>query len=113
MLPALGECCSRDTTGKTLEFLSSAPRKIIISPKDRTYDLAKSPRARYGGRFAIVTTRGAGCDGRGGAGDDARQGGRPSRVVVVPRRWDQAPGQESGATEANKPGTPAGARSKP
>jgi len=37
-------------------------------------------------------------------------GGRRSRVVLVPRRWDQPPGQEPGATEANKPGTPGSAR---
>jgi YD repeat-containing protein len=38
---------------------------------------------------------------------------RSSCVVVVPRRWDQPPGQEPGGTEANKPGTPARAQSKP
>src|SRR5262244_24413 len=37
-------------------------------------------------------------------------GGRRSRVVLVPRRWDQPPGQEPGGTEANKPGTPGSAR---
>ena len=37
--------------------------------------------------------------------------GRSSRVVLSPRRWGQAPGQEPGATGANKPGTPRRARS--
>ena len=41
--------------------------KIFFFPKYSIYDLTKSSRAHYGGRFAIVTTRGAGCDGRGRA----------------------------------------------
>src|SRR5215472_6526704 len=44
---------------------------------------------------------------------DARQGGRQRRVVLVPRRWDQARGRFSRATEAKKPGTPGRARYKP
>ena len=36
---------------------------------------------------------------------------RSSCVVLIPRRWDQAPGQKPGAMEANKPGTPGRARS--
>src|SRR5262249_45000967 len=43
----------------------------------------------------------------------AARGGRRSRVVLMPRRWHQALGDEPGATEANKPGTPGRARSKP
>ena len=40
-----------------------------------------------GGRIAIVTRRGAGCDGRFGLREtSAAQRGRRSRVVVVPRR---------------------------
>jgi hypothetical protein len=38
---------------------------------------------------------------------------RSSRVVLIPRRWDQPPGQTPGGTGANKPGTPGRARSKP
>ena len=36
---------------------------------------------------------------------------RSSRVVPIPRRWDQPLGQEPGGTVANKPGTPRRARS--
>src|SRR5581483_8405541 len=54
------ECCPFDTTGKTLRLsrirdqCPAHPAKIFIFPKDRTYDLKKPSRARYGGRFAIV-----------------------------------------------------------
>ncbi len=37
--------------------------KIILFPNDRNYDLTK-PSRPHEGRFAIVTIRGAGCDGR-------------------------------------------------
>jgi len=37
--------------------------KIFIFPKGGNYDLTKSSRP-HEGRFAIVTIRGAGCDGR-------------------------------------------------
>src|SRR5690348_17617391 len=58
------------------------------------------------GRFAIVTSAGAGCDGRKSAVDERSSCGRRSRVVPMPRRWHQPPGQEPGGTEAIKPGTP-------
>ena len=60
--------------------------------------------SRHVGRDAMDTS---------GAQTKRADCGRSSRVVVVPRRWDQPPGQEPGGTEANKPGTPARARSKP
>src|SRR5581483_10262447 len=50
------------------------------------------------------TRRGAGGDGRVGPQDVRCNRVRSSRVVVVPRRWDQPPGRKPGATEANKPG---------
>ena len=39
-------------------------QKIFSFPKERNYDLSKRSRASQEGRFAIATTRGAGCDGR-------------------------------------------------
>src|SRR5581483_2819155 len=72
------DCCRFDTTGKTLllfinDAICPAHRaKIFVFPKERNYDLKKPSRARYGGRFAIVTKRGAGCDGRIGIARRAR-----------------------------------------
>jgi hypothetical protein len=65
-------CCLFNTTGKTFAPFRNraacpAPRaKIYAFPNDRTYDLTKPSRPPKG-RFAIVTKRGAGCDGRIGA----------------------------------------------
>ena len=52
--------------------MSTRPHKIFMFPKFRTHALNRPSRARYGGRFAIVTTRGAGCDGRIGVARRAR-----------------------------------------
>jgi hypothetical protein len=46
--------------------------KIYLFPKWRNFDLTK-PSRPHEGRFAIVTIRGAGCDGRGWRADDARR----------------------------------------
>src|SRR6202022_3939093 len=68
---------------KHLSFFRNAcqavTEKIFIFPKDGSYDLKKPSRAHYGGRFAIVTTRGAGCDGRASAARRAARGVRSSR----------------------------------
>ena len=73
----------------------------------------------------VVTDVEAGCDGRDGItgrvvprpaepSGEAGIRGRPSRVVLIPRRWDQPLGLKSpGGTVAKKPGTPRRARSKP
>jgi hypothetical protein len=45
--------------------------KILFFPKRRNYDLTK-PSRPHEGRFAIVTIRGAGCDGRGATQDVRR-----------------------------------------
>jgi hypothetical protein len=45
--------------------------KISVFPKRRNYDL-KKPSRPHEGRFAIVTIRGAGCDGRVAAQDVRR-----------------------------------------
>jgi len=40
-------------------------------------------------RFAVVTKRGAGCDGRADIAGERYRCGRRRRVVLIPRRWDQ------------------------
>jgi hypothetical protein len=61
------KCCRRDTTGKTPADLqkckSSRPRKNILLSEIRKMWLRSASRP-HEGRFAIVTKRGAGCDGR-------------------------------------------------
>src|SRR6201999_2599717 len=59
----------------------------------------------------IVTEREAGCDGRCWCADDVHRGVRSSRVVLIPRRWNQVNRDDLFATGANKPGTPRRARS--
>ena len=84
-----GACCRDDPTGKTpaalLKKCAPCPAsgaKIYAFPKDRTYDLTKPARASKEGRFAIATTRGAGCDGRVSAARRAARRVRSSRVVL-------------------------------
>jgi hypothetical protein len=85
------DCCPHDTTGKTLRPFRKRVQcpalaaKIFFFPKHRTYDLTKPSRARYGGRFAIVTTRGAGCDGRG------RAARRAARLAYGQAVWSCPP----------------------
>jgi hypothetical protein len=90
---------------------STPAGKIFLFPKDGNYDLTKPSRASQEGRFAIATTRGAGCDGRVGAAWRAAPRVRSSRVVLAPRRWSQPPGRRARGMVANKPGTPGRARS--
>jgi hypothetical protein len=47
--------------------------------------VSRSPKRR----FAVVTKRGAGCDGRIDIAGERFRCVRPSRVVLIPRRWDQ------------------------
>src|SRR6201995_2146638 len=117
---ASSDGCRHDPTGKTPKTsrlfcpTSQAHRaKRFAFPNYRSCEITKPSRALDGGRFAIVTTRGAGCDGRYWCADDAHRGVRSSRVVLIPRRWDQANGDDPFATGASKPGTPGRARSKP
>jgi hypothetical protein len=68
------------------------------------------------GRIAIVTDVGSGMRWtQGGSARLSRRRkhprGRPSRVVLIPRRWDQVLGDDPRAMEAIKPGTPGRARS--
>jgi len=64
------------------------------------------------GRIMIVAKRGAGCGGRWGADNERRWGGRPSRVVLTPRRWCQVSWRRlRETTVAKKPGAPGRSRS--
>jgi hypothetical protein len=56
---------------KRLNSCQARLAKIYIFPKRRNYDLTK-PSRPHEGRFAIVTIRGAGCDGRVAAQDVRR-----------------------------------------
>ena len=62
------------------------------------------PSRPYEGRFAIVTIRGAGCGGRKGAQTMRVRCVRSSRVVLIPRRWDQVNRDDRLAMVAKKPG---------
>ena len=55
------------------------------------------------GRFAIVTSVGMGCGGRVDTLDETWRGGRPSRVVLMSRRWHQPLGSSPEGTAARKP----------
>ena len=109
-------CCFFNTTGKTLPLFRSnacclAPfAKIFLFPKFVTYDLTKPSRPQEG-RLAIVTIRWCGLRWTRRVARRAACRGRSSRVVLIPRRWDQACRDDRQATGANKPGTPGRARS--
>jgi hypothetical protein len=94
--------------------MSSPSRKnIYLSEKRKPCFNTPVPRSPKR-RIAIVTTRGAGCDGRGWLRGDRDQRVRSSRVVLIPRRWDQVLSMMiDKATGASKPGTPGRARYKP
>ncbi len=77
--------------------------KIFVFPKRSNYDLTK-PSRPHEGRFAIVTIRGAGCDGRGRAarraarartvkpcGPDSPALGSSCSERSARRRWLQSP----------------------
>ena len=55
--------------GFKLIGVSGAGLKILLSENQKTRYLPHIPLHKRG-RFAIVTKRGAGCDGRGGAVDE-------------------------------------------
>jgi len=100
-------------TCRLSEFLSSPPAKNIpLVPSGKSVAPLRASRP-HEGRFAIVRKRGQGCDGRVGALDERCRCGRQSRVVLIPRRWDQVLSDELKTTVAIKPGTPGRARDKP
>jgi hypothetical protein len=84
--------------------------KIYFFPNVSIYDLTK-PSRPHEGRFAIVTIRGAGCDGRGSA-----QTMRAEAYGQAAWFWLPDAGVKFGehfpqAMVAKKPGTPGRARS--
>src|SRR4029077_2599962 len=66
--------------------------------------LSALSRFRSEGRFAIVTNVGSGMRWTRRCARRAHSRGRPSRVVLAPRRWRQACQDDQQATVANKPG---------
>jgi hypothetical protein len=81
---------------------------LLQNPASAVYPVHPAPTTE--GRIAIVTTRGAGCDGRVCPPDERGAGGRRNRVVLAPRRWCQVLRAIREATEARKPGTPGRSR---
>jgi len=88
-------------------------RRVILSQASalvssgKSVALIRASRAHQEGRIAIVTN--VGCGMRWTPGINRRvmlEADERSRVVLVPRRWDQALSDDLGATVANKPGTP-------
>ena len=88
-------------------------RRVILSQTSalvssgKSVALVRASRARYQRRFAIVTKRGAGCDGRRRhqLTSGARRG-RAKSCCPDPPTLGSTPGYDPGGTEANKPGTP-------
>jgi hypothetical protein len=96
----MGPCsrhqCSLNTTVRTsknhrLFCPTSQARatKIFVFPKVGSYDLKKPARLDTRDVRPIVSRREAGCDGRSRCADDVHRRVRSSRVVLIPRRWDQ------------------------
>jgi hypothetical protein len=92
---APGECCRHDTTGKTplRSSRSHAECPVLLIKINIFTQIGRrgltAPSRPHEGRNAIVTIRGAGCDGRASAARRAVQRVRSSRVVLSPRRWGQ------------------------
>src|SRR5690242_8105227 len=106
-------------TGKSVRFSGSEfvlcqalAAKIFVFRFSENYDYLWHPASSEG--RTRRHGREAGCNGRFPLRvTSAARGGRPRRVVLIPRRWDQVGGDNPPATEANKPGTPGRARYKP
>jgi hypothetical protein len=67
-------------------------QEISLAPSGKSVADFRASRAYTEGRFAVVTKRGAGCDGRFGAVDERAQCGRRNRVVLISRCRDQVRG---------------------
>src|SRR5882672_7006913 len=94
-------------TGKSAKTCPAPCEKIFLSPRraNHFYNSVRLVPAR--GALAIVTKRGAGCGGRGGAFDERHRRGRRSRVVLTPRCRRQVGGKYSaddGDKKARSPG---------
>jgi hypothetical protein len=94
------------------------PREIIIFRLTENYGpLAAVPHPQEG-RFATVTKRGAGCDGRGGVLSASAPTNAPPRTAKpcgpgTPTLVSTPGAKAPGRTGAIKPGTPGRARNKP
>jgi hypothetical protein len=131
LIPALAglECTIRHEPNRTsilekAEFLPDLDGQIsksAVQPLSQKYfrshpkqiTFLSPPSGPGRGALAIVTNVGIGCGGRGGAFDEQRQGGRRSRVVLMPRRWHQVGGCKSTGEGGKKARSPGRARSKP
>src|SRR5690242_8477411 len=87
--------------------------KIFFFPKYRSYDLKKSSRAHKRARRDRHERRERDAMDAIVPQDVRQERVRSSRVVLIPRRWDQVCRDDRQTTGASKPGTPRRARSKP
>src|SRR5581483_10376560 len=85
--------------------------EIILFTKIGTRVYSLPSRLDKRGVRPIVTEREAGCDGRCWCAGDVHRSVRSSRVVLIPRRWNQACRDDRQTTGASTPGTPGRARS--
>src|SRR5262249_46513472 len=90
------KCCRDDTTGKApktrLLFCPTSPvlpAKIFAFPKDGNYDLTKPSRAHRRARRDRHERRARDAMDAVLPQDVRRGRVRSSRVVLIPRRWDQ------------------------
>ena len=104
--------------------LSRSPLKnILLGVSGKSPAFSCTSRLIEEGRFAIVTSVEAGSGGRAASqalrhrgADERSSRGRPSRVVLTPRRWCQVRDDASRIARmmvARKPGSPGRARSTP
>jgi hypothetical protein len=113
---ASGDCCSKFRIYQIRPIASarSSPARLINRLlKIRRCDLLSSSRLVKRAFRPNVTKCEAGSGGRDDVADERCRRVRPRRVVLVPRRWDQAAGEamsalrptcrEPEATEAIKP----------
>src|ERR1700680_2507122 len=101
--------------GRSTDLPDGCPPRMSVKPPLQTYSVFQNtqitlyvpPSRPTEGRCA--TSRNAGRDAvdAGSAGDERRESGRRSRVVLTPRRWCQVGGSNSaddGGQRARAPG---------
>jgi len=114
-------CCDKMTRranhqfGKTeqrfFDSSSSLVKNIIVVYKANHFYKYTYPVPMRGALANVANVGQAAVDARA-LRDGQQSGGRPSRVVLAPRRWCQVCGKQfPQAMVANKPGTPGRARS--
>jgi hypothetical protein len=84
--------------------------RFSSDPNHFTYYCCLVP---HEGRLAIVTDAGRDAVDAGGATDESTACGRRSRVVLTPRRWRQACGEDAAGDGGKKARSPGRARYKP